>query len=358
MQHHGTAQGFTQLLLRGCDIVPEELEGDIPYGLYTETNASPHTGENSSSEGEDLNTHEDYGSEMPRDTQTSKKRPFVIDTDEESPGGPSDSSAERPRVGMIPDFRTPTNGRKSALELKLRKFGDRKSDAVVAPVPGMEFDSLAEAFDFYNLYSWEVGFGIRYGTSRKNKAKSLTMQEILCGCAGSPRHDKTKSVACGCQAMIRLKRTDDHGWYIDVFRETHNHSMSVSCGEKMHWTSHRHIDPHTKSLVRNLRDNNVGLSKVYTVIGSFFGSMENIPFNKRSLRSLCASISKDHSKDDVRKTVQLFSELKKIDPNFVDSCHVDKDGRIRALMWTSGKSRMQYRHFGDAICLFYTLCLF
>ncbi|KAM0856588.1 hypothetical protein ACQ4PT_048990 [Festuca glaucescens] len=215
MQAHGTAQGFTQLLLRGCDIEPEQLEGDIPYGLYTETNASLHTGEKSSSEEEELNTQEDYGSEMPRAAQPSKKRPFDIDTDEESPGVPSASSADkpsvahtwekRPRVGVIPDFQTATNGRKSALESKLRKFGDRKSDAVVAPVPGMEFDSLPEAFDFYNLYSWEVGFGIRYGTSRRNKAKSLTMQEILCGCAGSPRHDKTKSVACGCQAMIRLK---------------------------------------------------------------------------------------------------------------------------------------------------------
>ncbi|XP_051224078.1 protein FAR1-RELATED SEQUENCE 5 [Lolium perenne] len=77
--------------------------------------------------------------------------------------------------------------------------------------------------------------------------------------------------------------------------------------------------------------------------------MDNVPFNKRSLRSLCASISKDHSNDDVRKTYELFSEMKKIDPNFVDSCQIDKDGRIRALMWTSGKSRMQYKHFGDAI---------
>jgi hypothetical protein len=47
----------------------------------------------------------------------------------------------------------------------------------------MEFDSLPEAFDFFNLYSWEVGFGIKYGASRRNKQGSLTMQEILCGCA-------------------------------------------------------------------------------------------------------------------------------------------------------------------------------
>ncbi|XP_051194069.1 uncharacterized protein [Lolium perenne] len=46
---------------RGCDIEPQELENDIPYGLYTETNASPHTGEKSSPEEEELNTQEDYG---------------------------------------------------------------------------------------------------------------------------------------------------------------------------------------------------------------------------------------------------------------------------------------------------------
>ncbi|KAK1629122.1 hypothetical protein QYE76_003437 [Lolium multiflorum] len=111
----------------------------------------------------------------------------------------------------------------------------------------MEFDCLPEAFDFFNLYSWEVGFGIKYGASRRNKQGSLTMQEFLCGCAGSPRHDKTKSSACGCKAMIRLRRTDDHGWFIHVFRKDHNHSMSLSCGEKMQWPSHKNIDPHTKA---------------------------------------------------------------------------------------------------------------
>ena len=98
----------------------------------------------------------------------------------------------------------------------------------------------------------------------------------------------------------------------------------------MHWPSHKSIDPHTRTLVKNLRGNNVGLTKVLSVIGSFFGSMEDIPFNKRSLRSLCADISRDHSEDDVRKTCDLFSELKKKDPNFVDSVLCDKDGKIRA----------------------------
>ena len=67
----------------------------------------------------------------------------------------------------------------------MRDFVQRKSGQVVAPEIGREFDSLAEAFEFYNLYSWEIGFGIRYGQSRTNAKKSRTVQDIVCGCAVS-----------------------------------------------------------------------------------------------------------------------------------------------------------------------------
>ena len=36
------------------------------------------------------------------------------------------------------------------------------------PKIGTRFDTLGEAYDFYNLYSWEKGFGIRYEKSRVN----------------------------------------------------------------------------------------------------------------------------------------------------------------------------------------------
>jgi hypothetical protein len=49
------------------------------------------------------------------------------------------------------------------------------------------FDSLGEACDFYNLYSWEHGFGIRYGKSRLNVEQVKCMQEIVCGCSVSFR---------------------------------------------------------------------------------------------------------------------------------------------------------------------------
>ncbi|XP_044947010.1 protein FAR1-RELATED SEQUENCE 8-like isoform X2 [Hordeum vulgare subsp. vulgare] len=124
----------------------------------------------------------------------------------------------RIRLGKIPDQREPKRGRVCSLEKAMRSYVHRKSGQVVAPEIAREFDSLAEAFKFYNLYSWEIGFGIRYGQSRTNAHKSRTVQDIVCGCSGRPKKENTKSVACNCQALFRLHRTNDNGWYIHDFR--------------------------------------------------------------------------------------------------------------------------------------------
>jgi hypothetical protein len=108
-----------------------------------------------------------------------------------------------------------------------------------------------------------------------------------------------------------------------------------------------------KALVKNLRDNNVGLTKAFSVIGSFFWSNGECPVQQAVCKdALCKHRQRPfrgRCEDDVKKTFDLFSELKMKDPNFRDSCLADKDGNIRALMWTNGKSRMQYKQFGDAI---------
>lgn len=157
-----------------------------------------------------------------------------------------------------------------ALEKTIRGFAERAGDEVVKPELGTSFDSLTEAYDFYNLYSWEHGFGIRYGKSRLNLDKRKTMQEIVCGCSGKPLRENTRSCRCECPAMIRLLRTSDNGWYITEHRVKHNHVMTPNCGEMLHWPSHKHIDVYTKDLVRNLRKNNIKLSKVYSIIAGFF----------------------------------------------------------------------------------------
>ncbi|XP_073364965.1 protein FAR1-RELATED SEQUENCE 5 isoform X4 [Aegilops tauschii subsp. strangulata] len=255
----------------------------------------------------------------------------------------------RNRKVAMPDERATSAERVIALETALTGFAERKTDTVVTPSVGLTFDSIIEAYDFYNLYSWETGFGIRYAKSRTNVKGTRCMQEFVCCCSGKPKEPNSTSSRCQCQAMIRLLRTDDDGWYINEFRSSHNHQMLNTCAEKLHFPSHRHIDKYTRELVSQLRENNVNLSKVYSTLATFFGRVENVPFTKRCLRTLCGKLSREQADDDVRKTMAIFSEMKVQDSEFSYNVQVDDESRIRTLMWTNGRSKKQYHHFGDVV---------
>ena len=149
--------------------------------------------------------------------------------------------------------------------------------------------------------------------------------------------------------MIKLHRSNDNGWHIGEFIAEHTHPLTGACSEKSEWPSHKHLDPYTKNLVLHLRNNNMDLSKINGIIASFFGAMENVLFNKRALKSLCARISKENSDDDVCKALELFHSFRRDDPSFMYSVEVDNESRIKTLLWTNGCSRMKYAHFGDSI---------
>ncbi|XBI98979.1 hypothetical protein VPH35_019146 [Triticum aestivum] len=256
---------------------------------------------------------------------------------------------QRVRVGAAAEGRAPCSDRVTALEKTVREFAETPGDIVIVPKIGTSFDSLGEAYDFYNLYSWEKGFGIRYGKIRLNVNRTKCMQEIVCGCAGKPIVENTRSCRCECQALMRLLRSKDNGWYIAEHRDVHNHALTQTYGQTIHWPSNKHIDVYSRDLVKQLRQNNVSLAKVYSIIGSFFGRMENVPFTKRALRNLCGKISHEQSEDDVRKTMEVFQELCSKDPQFTYRVQADSEGRISNLMWATGNSRLQYNFFGDVV---------
>ncbi|XBJ22107.1 hypothetical protein VPH35_000542 [Triticum aestivum] len=140
---------------------------------------------------------------------------------------------KRLRLGSVPPDRVPCPSRMSALELS-SKYAEQPDKNVVRPELGLSFDSLGEAYDFYNLYSWEICFGIRYGKSRLNAERTKSIQEIVCGCSGKPDAENSRSCMCECPALIRLLRASDNSWYITEHRASHNHSMSLTMGEKVH----------------------------------------------------------------------------------------------------------------------------
>jgi hypothetical protein len=50
-----------------------------------------------------------------------------------------------------------------------------------------------------------------------------------------------------------------------------------------------------------------------------------------------------------RKQWDIFAELKVSDPDFNYNVQVDAESRVTTLMWVSGRSRDQYKCFGDVV---------
>jgi len=84
-------------------------------------------------------------------------------------------------------------------------------------------------------------------------------------------------------------------------------------------------------------------------MGSMYGSMDGVPFNKKSLRAICSQISRDQKVDDISKTLEVFRKMQTEDLGFQFSVDLDEDKKVRTLIWTSGRSRSQYNFFGDAV---------
>ncbi|PNT78145.1 hypothetical protein BRADI_1g74432v3 [Brachypodium distachyon] len=311
--------------------------------------------------------------------------PFALDEEgaRDSRGGAVQSdtrSVDSSAVATPVEGRNDLSGEQDFIEhgvVESATRTDRPETDSDEPPPAWKkkFDWLAEAYDFYNLFSWEVGFGIRYGKSRRNVKGSKCMQELVCGCAVSVRgfeasvdddyepplsnqfitllqgrpKPNTRSSMSMCPALVRLLRSNDGTWYVSENMQEHNHGLSRTCGEKLHWPSHRHIDKYSKDAVKQLRENNVPLGKVYIIIGSMFGRMENVPFTKRSLRMLCGKMGREQADHDVQKTMAEFARLKTTDPDFDYTVEVDEDSPVKTLIWSSGRSRHQYHHFGDVV---------
>ncbi|KAL6591476.1 hypothetical protein ACP70R_049979 [Stipagrostis hirtigluma subsp. patula] len=245
-----------------------------------------------------------------------------------------------------PDARI--NPSESAITVAIRNAAGRGGGSIFYPSVGTTFNSCEEGRDFYNLYSWEVGFGVRYHRSKKNTLGYRTKVDITCSCEGHDKNRNTRSCRTGCRAMIRLLRTEDHGWYVSRIVDKHNHPLSEGCGEKKQWHSHEDIDEVTKDFVRKLRENNVSIGRVCNILGVSDGSSRQ-PLRKEVVRTLCAKVAQENIKDDIGKTIKLLDDMKSKDPSLQVRFQVDNEGRIKSMLWCSSKNRLDYAKFGDVV---------
>ena len=92
-------------------------------------------------------------------------------------GRPSGTSMDK----EAPTEQPPCVGTVCTLEKTIKEYAEKKTETVIVPEVGSSFDTLGEAYDYYNPYSWEISFGIRYDKSRLNveRTKCKGCEEYL-----------------------------------------------------------------------------------------------------------------------------------------------------------------------------------
>lgn len=148
---------------------------------------------------------------------------------------------------------------------------------------------------------------------------------------------------------MRLLRTEDHGWYVSIFSNEHNHHLSGNREETREWHSHSEINPVLMNFIKDLRENNISLSKVHNILNATHGDQAVAPFRKQSLRYLCSRIAQDSISDDMEKTVKLLDEMKCVDPSLSVCVEIDHEGSPKFILWCTGKNKQDYVYFGDVV---------
>ncbi|KAJ7980600.1 Protein FAR1-RELATED SEQUENCE like [Quillaja saponaria] len=228
------------------------------------------------------------------------------------------------------------------------------------PTVGLEFDSFDEAYDFYNVYAKEQGFGIRVSNSWfRSKRKERYRAKLSCSSAGfkkkSEAHNPRPETRTGCPAMVVIRMVDSRSWRIVDVELEHNHQVSPQI--KRFYKSHKKMNLAAgKAQPPPEPVTEVHTIKLYrtTTLDSGYNGFSNL--EEREVVNVDNSKHLELKEGDVNAIYNYFCRMKLTNPNFFYVLDIDDDGRLRNVFWADARSRVAYGYFNDIVAID-TTCL-
>lgn len=239
--------------------------------------------------------------------------------------------------------------------------GERQQKEATPPTVGLEFDSFDEAYDFYNIYAKEQGFGIRVSNSWfRSKRKERYRAKLSCSSAGfkkkSEANNPRPETRTGCPAMIVIRLVDSKRWRIVEIELEHNHPISPEI--KRFYKSHKKMILAAKKAQPSPEPvAEVHTIKLYRTTVMDSGSSDSGNINQRG--DLLPASSTRHmelKEGDLHAVYNYFCRMKLTNPNFFYLMDFDGGGRLRNVFWADARSRADYVYFSDSV-LVDTTCL-
>lgn len=225
------------------------------------------------------------------------------------------------------------------------------------PTVGLEFDSFDEAYDFYNAYGKERGFGIRVSNSWfRSKRKERYRAKLSCSSAGfkkkSEANNPRPETRTGCPAMIVIRLMDSKRWRIVEVELEHNHAVSPQI--KRFYKSHKKMI----LAARRAQPPPEPVTEVHTI--RLYQTAVCNGFTNVDEREVLIPV--DHSKHlelkegDTQAVYNYFCRMKLTNPNFFYLMDIDDDSCLRNVFWADARSRAACGLFNDTVAID-TTCL-
>jgi hypothetical protein len=220
-----------------------------------------------------------------------------------------------------------------------------------APEVGMVFKTVEDAKHFVNVYAKLYGFAVIKG--RNYKQRKITLQ------CNKSRNIRTRSTVNRKRKRRVLQRTncpmnvtvslEDTQWRIISRQMEHNHDVSHSPSLTKFFLSHRGMTEQEQMLSKLLQDIRVKPQRIMTIFRRLKGSFGNINFGKKAMDNLKQAERQLKKNTDIACALKYVEKIQLTKPGFCCKMEVDGVGAVRSLFLTDGKSRMDYRLYGEMV---------
>ncbi|KAI3850705.1 hypothetical protein MKW98_030765 [Papaver atlanticum] len=156
------------------------------------------------------------------------------------------------------------------------------------------------------------------------------------------------TIKCGCQAKIVLRLDCLVGYVIIQLNLEHNHEMIPEF--TIHFRCNHFINSRVKNQIDLLDQSGIRLCKSYDVCVNEAGGHENMTCSQKDCRNLIDKLRNARlGEGDAVAILKYFTKMGSQGLGFYSSVDVDDTDHLRNLFWEDGRSREEYKEFGEVI---------
>ncbi|XP_021769663.1 protein FAR1-RELATED SEQUENCE 8-like [Chenopodium quinoa] len=281
-------------------------------------------------------------------------------------------------------YKTPKKGFSSvAISVEIEEYVE-VDVGLPPPAFGMVFQSWQELDEYFREYGKQNGFGVvRTSACKVGKGPNAKMRRNClwtCECYGLPDRKRTKveeslvtdaqiveeeecavkrgSKKVECPVNIYANVNERGEWVIQRVNLEHGgHTPTPGKAKNISRLRKKFLveNPHVVRQLFNDRRFGVPVSQIYNCMARDRNRLENMPFAQKDLHEEVAKQKKKiFDEGDAKAMFAYFQTMVEDNSNFFYTYRVDKEGRLKDVLWVDVRSRAVYEEFGDVVCFDFT----